>query len=68
MAQRAVRLSGYSHFSARTATYWLSPEQAAVLADPNNPAFLVGSMTIAASIAKDEEKVRQAFRSGAGLG
>ena len=30
-------------YSAQTATYWLSPEQAAVLADPTSPAFLVGS-------------------------
>jgi 2-polyprenyl-3-methyl-5-hydroxy-6-metoxy-1,4-benzoquinol methylase len=64
----AQYVSGYCHFSAQTASYWLSPEQAAVLADPGSPAFLVGSMTIAASTAKDEEKVREAFRTGAGLG
>jgi SAM-dependent methyltransferase len=61
-------VSGYCHFSAQTGTYWLSPEQAAVLADPTSPTFLVGSMTIAVSTAKDEEKVREAFRTGAGLG
>lgn len=63
----AQYVSGYCRFSARTATYWLSPEQAAVLADPASPVFLVGSMTIAAAAAKDEEKVREAFISGAGL-
>jgi SAM-dependent methyltransferase len=61
-------VSGYCHFSAQTGRYWLSPEQAAVLADPTSPAFLIGSMTIAASTAKDEEKVCQAFKTGAGLG
>ena len=61
-------VSGYCHHSAQTDAYWLSPEQAAVLADPTSPAFLVGSMTIAASTAKDEEKVCQAFKSGSGLG
>ena len=64
----AQYVSGYCHFSAETATYWLSPEQAAVLADPSSPAFLVGAMTLAASTAKDEDKVREAFRTGAGLG
>ena len=58
----AQYVSGYCHYSAQTGTYWLSPEQAAVLADPTSPAFLVGSMTIAASTAKDEEKIRDAFR------
>lgn len=64
----AQYVSGYCHFSAHTNTYWLSPEQAAVLADPSSPVFLVGSMTIAASTAKDEDKVREAFRAGKGLG
>jgi 2-polyprenyl-3-methyl-5-hydroxy-6-metoxy-1,4-benzoquinol methylase len=64
----AQYVSGYCHFSARTASYWLSPEQAAVLADPTSPVFLVGSMTIAASTAKDEDKIRDAFRTGNGLG
>jgi 2-polyprenyl-3-methyl-5-hydroxy-6-metoxy-1,4-benzoquinol methylase len=64
----AQYVSGYCHFSAQTETYWLSPEQAAVLADPSSPALLVGSMTLAASTAKDEEKVCEAFRTGSGLG
>jgi len=60
--------AGYCHHSAETERYWLSPEQAAVLADPGSPAFLVGAMTIAVSTAKDEEKIRGAFASGEGLG
>jgi SAM-dependent methyltransferase len=61
-------VAGYCEHSSETGTYWLSPEQAAVLADPGSPAFLVGAMTIAASTAKDEEKVQEAFRTGEGLG
>jgi SAM-dependent methyltransferase len=61
-------VSGYCHHSVQTESYWLSPEQAAVLADSSSPAYLVGSMTLAASTAKDEDKVRAAFRSGQGLG
>lgn len=61
-------VAGYCEHSAVTGAYWLSPEQAAVLAEPTSPAFLVGAMTIAASTAKDEEKIQEAFRTGEGLG
>src|SRR5690242_10775318 len=64
----AQYVSGYCHHSEHTARYWLSPEQAAVLADPASPVCLVASMTVAASTAKDEDKIRGAFRTGAGLG
>ncbi|MBI2705149.1 MAG: methyltransferase domain-containing protein [Actinobacteria bacterium] len=64
----AQYVAGYCHYSAETEMYWLSPEQAAVLADPSSPAFLVGAMTIAVSTAKDEDKIRGAFTSGQGLG
>lgn len=64
----AQYVAGYCQFSDQTGTYWLSPEQAAVLADPNTPAFLVGAMTLAGSTAKDEEKICEAFRTGNGLG
>jgi SAM-dependent methyltransferase len=64
----AQYVAGYCEHSARTGAFWLSPEQAAVLADPASPAFLVGAMTIAASTAKDEDKIREAFTTGAGLG
>jgi SAM-dependent methyltransferase len=63
----AQYVSGYCRYSARTGTYWLSPEQAAVLADQASPALLVGSMALATSTAKDEEKIREAFRTGGGL-
>jgi len=64
----AQYVAGYCHYSAQTTLFWLSPEQAAVLADTHSPACLVGAMTIAVSTAKDEEKLSDAFRSGKGLG
>ena len=64
----AQYVSGYCQFSSTTDRYWLSPEQAAVLADPTSPAFLIGSMTLAISTAKDEDKIREAFTTGRGLG
>jgi SAM-dependent methyltransferase len=65
---RAQYVSGYCRYSAVTGAFWLDPEQVAVLADPASPVFLVGSMTLAASTAKDEEKIRTAFTTGGGLG
>ena len=62
----AQYVSGYCHFSAQTDAYWLSPEQAAVLADAGSPAFLVAGMTIATATAKEEEKIGAAFRAGTG--
>jgi SAM-dependent methyltransferase len=63
----AQYVAGYCHRAHDTGTYWLSPEQAAVLADTTSPAFMVGAMTLASSTAKDEEKIRGAFTSGGGL-
>jgi SAM-dependent methyltransferase len=65
---RAQFVSGYCRHDAAAGTFWLDPEQAAVLASPDHPAYMVGAMTVAASTAKDEDRVRGAFRSGAGLG
>jgi SAM-dependent methyltransferase len=61
-------VSGYSNYDPETGEFHLSEEQAAVLADDSTPAFLAGAMTIAAAVFKDEERVREAFKSGKGLG
>ncbi|MEY2565979.1 MAG: hypothetical protein QOE35_508 [Actinomycetota bacterium] len=64
----AQYVSGYCDYDPATHTFSLSDEQAAVLADESTPAFLAGAMTLAASLYKDEDKIREAFRSGEGLG
>jgi SAM-dependent methyltransferase len=61
-------VSGYCQYDAISGRFSLSEEQAAVLADESTPAFLAGAMTLAASMYKDEELVRLAFGSGAGVG
>lgn len=63
----AQYVSGYCERDAED-RYWLNPEQTAVLADPNTPAYLIGAMYIAASAVKDESKVVSAFRNGGGFG
>jgi SAM-dependent methyltransferase len=64
----AQYVSGYCEHDEAAGTYSLTPEQAALLAIDDQPAFLVGAMTLAVSTAKDEDKVRHAFRTGEGLG
>ena len=59
-------VSGYCDYDASTGLYCLTDEQAAVLADESTPAFLAGAMTLAASLYKDEAKIRDAFLTGAG--
>jgi 2-polyprenyl-3-methyl-5-hydroxy-6-metoxy-1,4-benzoquinol methylase len=64
----AQNVSGYAEQDAKNGRYSLTEEQIAVLADDSTPAFLVGAMTIVASMFKDEVAIRDAFRSGRGLG
>ena len=64
----AQHVSGYAELDPATGSYSLTDEQAAVLADDSTPAFLVGAMTIVAAMFKDEAAIREAFRSGRGLG
>ena len=61
-------VSGYCQYDPTSGRFSLSDEQAAVLADESTPAFLVGAMTLAASLYKDEDMVRMAFGTGAGVG
>ena len=64
----AQYVSGYCEHDPETGRYHLTAEQAAVLADPGTPAFLMGAMRIASSAVKDEDKLARAFRDGGGLG
>jgi SAM-dependent methyltransferase len=61
-------VSGYADYDPTTGAFALTDEQAAVLADDSTPAFLVGAMTIASAVYKDEERIRDAFVNGKGLG
>jgi len=64
----AQYVSGYAEYDPVTRRFSLTEEQAAVLADPSTPAYLVGAQTITAALWKDEERIRDAFRTGRGLG
>jgi len=60
--------AGYVECDPRKGTFWLTPEQAAVFADDAGPFFVGGFYQVAAAAYADEPKVREAFKSGKGLG
>ncbi|GGH20481.1 SAM-dependent methyltransferase [Alsobacter metallidurans] len=64
----AMAASGYMNYDPKTERYTLSPEQAAVLADENSPAFMAGAFDIASAMYRDEPKITAAFKSGRGVG
>jgi len=64
----AQAASEYCHYDPTTGRFHLDEVQAMCLADPASPAFVVGGMTVASSMHKDESAVRSAFATGHGVG
>ncbi len=60
----AQYVSGYCEHDSGAGTFWLSEEQTAVLADETSPALMAGAMTLAGSLFKDEERIRERFTTG----
>jgi SAM-dependent methyltransferase len=58
---------GYVTYDPSSGRYTLPPEQAVALADEESPFYLLGAYDILASLFADEERMAEAFRSGAGL-
>jgi 2-polyprenyl-3-methyl-5-hydroxy-6-metoxy-1,4-benzoquinol methylase len=59
---------GYIQCDPSAGTFWLTPEQALVLADEDGPAYLPGAFELVTSVLRDRPKLTEAFRSGAGVG
>jgi SAM-dependent methyltransferase len=75
VAERSVRewlrnqaAGGYLEYEATSDRYTLPPEQALALADEDSPAYVLGAFELISSIYADEDKILEAFRTGAGLG
>jgi len=75
VAERSVRewlrnqaAGGYVTYDPDTDTYELPPEQAVALADEDSPFYLLGAYDLIASLFADEDKIREAFRTGEGMG
>lgn len=60
--------SGYISYEENGDCFSMTPEQSAVLADPNSPVLMTGGFYAAASTYHDEPKIAEAFRTGAGVG
>jgi 2-polyprenyl-3-methyl-5-hydroxy-6-metoxy-1,4-benzoquinol methylase len=58
---------GYIDYHPVSATYELTPEQAAILADDTSPVFLPHAWQVVASMWADESKTLKAFRTGEGV-
>src|SRR5204863_5703078 len=64
----AQAAGGYVSFDAASDKFTLPDEQAMALAVDNSPAFIPGAYQIIASTVLDEPKLRDAFKTGAGVG
>lgn len=60
--------SGFVSYDAAANTFSLSPEQAAVFADPDSPVNMTGGFYSLSAVFADEPKLTQAFRTGRGVG
>ncbi|MDS0301028.1 methyltransferase domain-containing protein [Halogeometricum sp. S1BR25-6] len=65
---RAQAAGGYVTYDPETDRYGLSPEQAHILANKESPVFMPGAFQLVASAAKIEPELREAFRTGEGIG
>jgi SAM-dependent methyltransferase len=63
----AQAAGGYVTYDAATGRYTLPPEQAFALAYEDGPAYLPGAFQVALAALRDEPRITEAFRSGAGF-
>ena len=64
----AQAAGGYVTYDPDEGRYALPPEHAVALADESSPAFLPGAFQLMAAAVRDEPRITEAFRSGAGVG
>lgn len=58
---------GYVEYDAATQTFFLSPEQASCLADPNGPADVPGAFQIVRDVFHVRDRAVENFRNGSGM-
>jgi SAM-dependent methyltransferase len=63
----AQAASGYVTYDADNGTFSLTPEQAAVFADPNSATAMTGGFYSAFSVYHDVPQIAESFRTGKGL-
>ena len=65
---RGQAAGGYVEYDPQTGSYSLTPEQAFALTDPDGAVFAPGAFELALGALRSEQKVVEAFRTGAGVG
>jgi SAM-dependent methyltransferase len=65
---RGQAAGGYVEYDPATGAYALTPEQAFALTNPDGAVFVPGAFELALGALRSEQKVAEAFRSGAGVG
>ena len=75
LAERYVRewlnaqaAGGYVEYDPQADAYHLPDEHAFVLANPDSPVFMAPAFDVAAAMWRSEDRLREAFTSGAGIG
>ncbi len=63
----AQAASGYVDYDAADGSFSMTPEQSAVLADPDSPVAMAGGFYSVSALYHDEPQVTDAFRTGAGI-
>jgi SAM-dependent methyltransferase len=58
---------GFVEYDAAGGTFTLPPEHAHALADESSPVYLLGAFQVVTAVLRDEPKIREAFRTGAGV-
>jgi SAM-dependent methyltransferase len=64
----AQAAAGYVEYDAAAESFSMTPEQAAVFADENGSAFMVGAFDLVKASIRDVPLITAAFRSGEGVG
>ena len=64
----AQAAGGYVEYDARERRYTLPPEHAVALVHEDSPYFMPGAFQLMTASVRDEPKIREAFKSGAGVG
>jgi SAM-dependent methyltransferase len=60
--------SGYTEYDPVAGTFTLTDEAAFCLANPDSPVFLPGAYQVLSAIVRDQPRIADAFRTGAGVG
>ena len=63
----AQAASKYISYDADIEKFWMTPEQAFLLADQDSPFYLAPAFGAAATFQQNEPQVREAFKTGAGI-